>query len=1130
MTDKINLFGRSHSCIGNTDSDFIIRTRGLVRIQIGKIFLDLIKDGKINSGSTFKIHEVESEDQVGSYGDGFYLVGDKLYLSYNGKTYQLSGGDLYVSYQEQTPTVEEQEQAQKNIGILVENRDEIPEGYNGIVFVKSDNKLYQVKDGEVQELNITVEIPNPYTKQLVFQVPVGQYDGSIRINGRGDSTGINFDGVSDIYQDERLIIDSTTGTIIKYNNVDKIRVYSDITVTADTTFEKDVISNMFKSPGATVNSGFRLYNEKGQTTLEVDNLIVRNQTNKLTYKQLLYKIDNEELIKGNTYIIIDFQNKWELDVLANQVWEDTYDSRGEQLISSKNTIWLQVTATSSNTISKDVIDVDHTQWKLEYDLQKNLYSYNDHYNKEGASRDDVDNWEWCDGAYTYIGSAIGRGKVQDRNDLNYEPKGEITKLTDEYGNSLPYYFKSLQFYTKDLDGKYKWLWTIQDSKGVEGSDKVKNFKVDLFNYQMSSKKYVDDEGYDPADISKQQYWLNINKGLYCLSFKSLACSNNHFAHIDQDLIIAPIDFTGNEFTSTIRGVKFGPVDKKDPTKITVVVRQNTFYGVLDTVEFKCGLYYNEFQGLNHVTFDVPDDGKVYNMTNNKFHADVAQMTFNTTDVQQAKLYDDIKACDVYKNWILEDGKKVEILRIICIPDYATKADDGRVQIGDNINVTPKGIISVPIATKDSLGVVQPGDGVDIDSNGVISVKTQEGDTKIPPATGDTIGGVIIGDNITVDKDGKISVPIATKDILGVIKVGSGLAITKDGTLSATSTGGGGITTIPIATTTTLGAIIVGDGLKINSDGVLSIIPAQQQGIPLASKTNVGAVQIGKGLDINNKGLLDAHIASKVELGSIMVGEGLTVSDEGAVSVIGRKGGQKTIGDFVFDVDDTNNVYIFNATRSGNLSPTLTQGVNSCDIFIDVTNTGSNPIMVGLYGNNTKNSALAALARSENAVFRYTVDSSGRSYAQSLYKDPDFILGTAANPTVLFSGIVSRDTSNINDNVKTNKFVNYKKSSWSFTFEIALEGLSYNVDVWPTSVSATIQSAADIDVTNTAGDSYNGDRTRGNGAPWLYAGINQYKTIILKAAGQYNNGNDSWGAAIDRINKFNITIYGYVTIN
>ena len=65
-------FGRSYSKVGSSDSDFLIRTKGQVKIQWGSKFIDLIKDGKINVDSKF----IYKESQVGVK-DGIYIIGDE---------------------------------------------------------------------------------------------------------------------------------------------------------------------------------------------------------------------------------------------------------------------------------------------------------------------------------------------------------------------------------------------------------------------------------------------------------------------------------------------------------------------------------------------------------------------------------------------------------------------------------------------------------------------------------------------------------------------------------------------------------------------------------------------------------------------------------------------------------------------------------------------------------------------------------------------------------------------------------------------------------------------------------------------------------------------------------------------
>jgi len=65
---------------------------------------------------------------------------------------------------------------------------------------------------------------------------------------------------------------------------------------------------------------------------------------------------------------------------------------------------------------------------------------------------------------------------------------------------------------------------------------------------------------------------------------------------------------------------------------------------------------------------------------------------------------------------------------------------------------------------------------------------------LPVASQTTIGAVSIGDNIDVTGGGEISVPIATISSLGVISVGSGLDIDGGGVLSVTGGSGGGTVT------------------------------------------------------------------------------------------------------------------------------------------------------------------------------------------------------------------------------------------------------------------------------------------------------------------------------------------------
>jgi hypothetical protein len=78
---------------------------------------------------------------------------------------------------------------------------------------------------------------------------------------------------------------------------------------------------------------------------------------------------------------------------------------------------------------------------------------------------------------------------------------------------------------------------------------------------------------------------------------------------------------------------------------------------------------------------------------------------------------------------------------------ATKTTIGVVTVGDNINVTGTGTISVPVATAGTLGVVKPGANVSIDEFGAISVSKGAGINTVSdiPDVNTTAGGAALND-------------------------------------------------------------------------------------------------------------------------------------------------------------------------------------------------------------------------------------------------------------------------------------------------------------------------------------------------------------------------------------------------
>lgn len=270
--NNLNMFGRSYSQIGNSDSDFLIKTKGQVKIQWGNKFIDLIKDGKINVDSAF-IFKVKSEDKIGVK-DGIYLTDDGMvYLQIGGQLINLVGeiDNTYVSFLDEQQTESNSKYtALKNIGFLYPDMNSFGKDslQNGIIYIESKQKLYIVQDGQLSEFSIA--FPNPFTEQFII-AKSDNNKGALLIKGQGISNSLAFEKLFIYNEVGNSYVDSDGDLYFRIGQDDKLIISNN-----GVTFVDPAISSMFQSPGATETSGFRLYFKNNESTLEVDNLIVRN--------------------------------------------------------------------------------------------------------------------------------------------------------------------------------------------------------------------------------------------------------------------------------------------------------------------------------------------------------------------------------------------------------------------------------------------------------------------------------------------------------------------------------------------------------------------------------------------------------------------------------------------------------------------------------------------------------------------------------------------------------------------------------------------------------------------------------------------------------------------------------------
>ena len=258
---KTNMFGKTYNTIGSTDSNFIIKTKGDLKVQWGNKYIDVIKNGKIASEGSKILFVVNSPEEVKQ--NGVYIVtsteGNELWVCIDGLKIQIANTSeqtTYVSFLvEQKATAEQKHQALTNIGFYYETLSEAKAAdiVSGIIYVENDNKLYIAKNGTLTEYLVTTS--NTYITgetQENKKYPLYIQNYSLWVDG--------------------LEYIRCTGDIVQ--------VLKQLTV-----------HQMFQSANATEEKGFRLYIDNQDSILEIDRIIWRKYPNPITYKEL------QEMIK-----------------------------------------------------------------------------------------------------------------------------------------------------------------------------------------------------------------------------------------------------------------------------------------------------------------------------------------------------------------------------------------------------------------------------------------------------------------------------------------------------------------------------------------------------------------------------------------------------------------------------------------------------------------------------------------------------------------------------------------------------------------------------------------------------------------------------------------------------------------
>lgn len=253
------LFGKNYQEAGSSSSPLLLRSNGEIKLQWGNKFIDLVKNGKINSEAKDYIFTVDTSDEIKA--NGIYLVTEdsSIWINVEGTKTRLSDTNTtYVSFlTEQETTPEQKQQALTNLGLIYENIDALNKAnlVTGLAYVVETNKLYLIQNKVVSEYQVTLTLPTS-----------GKFDDLAISNLTIKNNTIN-----------------SSQLILAINDISYLQLNDNILCSVPFLVDK------LQSVNYNYNkSGFALYQDNGKSILDIDSLNWRNIESELPKNQKTY--------------------------------------------------------------------------------------------------------------------------------------------------------------------------------------------------------------------------------------------------------------------------------------------------------------------------------------------------------------------------------------------------------------------------------------------------------------------------------------------------------------------------------------------------------------------------------------------------------------------------------------------------------------------------------------------------------------------------------------------------------------------------------------------------------------------------------------------------------------------------
>lgn len=499
------LFGKNYQEAGSSSSPLLLRSNGEIKLQWGNKFIDLVKNGKINSEAKDYIFTVDTSDEIKA--NGIYLVTEdsSIWINVEGTKTKLNDTNTtYVSFlTEQETTPEQKQQALTNLGLIYENIDALNKAnlVTGLAYVVEANKLYLIQNKVVSEYQVASALPTS-----------GKFD---------DLTISNLTIKNDTINSSQLIL-----TI---NNIPYLQLNDNVLCSVPFLVDK------LQSINYNYNkSGFALYQDNGKSVLDIDSINWRNIDSELPKNQKTY----------STYTILGNFN------IVTEVTDESSETESLYKLQLKypNTISLQL----SNYILAE-LETTYNVFLLTTKVQvQDDISYNQI----------VLNKNIPETHQLYVKFSDSSTKLYSRNDVKLFDvnlsvaeaylynNGIDTKYIVDIDNTQKHDIIPLEFEIRKVD-KYYIIIKLQNT--LLASDLLNSNQLKI--YQARVPQFIQGEGFLALrkwDSENNKYVYHTIMGTYKESnFGISDDTSNRFGFYSDDIKVTGISLSGAQFSGQL---------------------------------------------------------------------------------------------------------------------------------------------------------------------------------------------------------------------------------------------------------------------------------------------------------------------------------------------------------------------------------------------------------------------------------------------------------------------------------------------------------------------------------------------------------------------------------------------------